>query len=156
MRGALRVFSLVAVGLVAGCGGHSTSNEPPSPGVSNVASPAITIALEEQNGSRETGKATLQSSARGMRILISLRNDHASSNPAHIHDVTCAQYRRITDVDAQYATVKDTLSDLRGGRSDTTVDAVPMSARTIGTYSINVHEPSYPYKAVACGDIPRR
>jgi hypothetical protein len=149
-------FSLAVVGLVAGCGGHSTPKQQPSPGVSNVSSSAITVPLQQQNGSGQSGKATLQSSAQGMRVLISLRNDHASSNPAHIHDVTCAQYRRITNVDDQYATVKDPLSDLRAGRSETTLGDVSLSDRTTGTYSINVHEPTYPYKAVACGDIPRR
>ena len=159
-RRALRVclagFALAVVGLVAGCGGHRARKQPPRPAVTNVASSAMTFLLEEQNGSGQTGKATLQSSAQGMRVLISLRNDYASSNPAHIHDVTCAQYRLITNVAKQYATVKDSLSDLRAGRSETTLGAVSLSDRTTGTYSINVHEPTYPYKAVACGDIPRR
>ena len=149
-------LSLPVVGLVAGCGGHSTPKQQPSPGVSNASSSAITVPLEEQNGSGQAGQATLQSSGQGMRVLIILRNDHASSSPAHIHDVTCAQYRRITNVDEQYATVKDPLSDLRAGRSDTTLADVSLSDRTTGTYSINVHEPTDPYKAVACGDIPRR
>jgi hypothetical protein len=149
-------FSLALVGLVAGCGGHSAAMQQPSPSVANAASSAITVPLEQQNGSGQAGQATLRSSAEGMRVVISLRNDHASSNPAHIHDVTCAQYRRITNVDQQYATVNDPLSDLRAGRSETTLGDVSLSDRTTGTYSINVHEPTYPYKAIACGDIPRR
>jgi hypothetical protein len=155
-RLSLAGFSLAVVGLVAGCGGHSTPKQQPSPGVSNASSSAITVPLEDQNGSGQVDMATLQSSGQGTRVLISLRKDHSSSNPAHIHDVTCAQYRRISNVDEQYATVKDPLSDLRAGRSETTLGAVSLSDRTTGTYSINVHEPTYPYKAVACGDIPRR
>jgi hypothetical protein len=159
-RRALRVslagFSLAVAGLLAGCGGHSTPKQQPSPGVSNASSSAVNVPLEEQNGSGQAGQATLQPSGHGMRVLITLRNDRASSNPAHIHDVTCAQYRRITSVDEQYATVKNPLSDLRAGRSETTLGDVSPSDRTTGTYSINVHEPTYPYKAVACGDIPRR
>jgi hypothetical protein len=152
----LAAFSLAVVVLVAGCGGHSAGMQQPSPSVANAASSAITVPLEQQNGSGQAGQATLQSSADGLRVVIRLRNDHSSSNPAHIHDVTCAQYRRITNVDQQYATVNDPLSDLRAGRSETTLGDVSLSDRTTGTYSINVHEPTYPYKAVACGDIPRR
>jgi hypothetical protein len=114
------------------------------------------LPLDEQNGSGQPGTATVESTAHGMRVLVSLRNDHAISNPAHIHDVTCAQYQLITNVDKQYATVKDPLTDLRAGRSETILPAVSLNDRTTGTYSINVHEPTSPFKAVACGDIPRR
>ena len=90
-----------------------------------------------------------------MMVLLRLRGGSGESNSAHIHDVTCEQYRRMNSFSDQLATVENTLEPLHAGQSDSTLSGVPMSARTTGTYSVNVHEPAQPYKVVACGDIPR-
>ena len=92
----------------------------------------------------------------GLRVLLKLRDGSGESNPAHIHDVTCEQYRRMDSFSGQLATVENTLETVQKGLSDSTVTGVSMSARTTGTYSVNVHEPAQPYEVVACGDIPRR
>jgi hypothetical protein len=88
-------------------------------------------------------------------VSIRITPDTGESNPAHIHNVTCAQYRAMSSFSARLATVEDGLNALDHGRSETVV-AVELSARTNGRYSINVHKPAHPYDVIACGDIPRR
>ena len=87
-------------------------------------------------------------------MSITITPDTGESNPAHIHNVTCAQYRSMSGFGTRLATVDDGLSALDHGRSETVV-AVELPARTNGRYSINVHKPAHPYDVIACGDIPR-
>ena len=73
--------------------------------------------------------------------------------------MTCAKYASITEFSAQLATVRETLENMRAGRSESNVfvlDKGGLAARTTGGFSINVHEVEPPYEAVACGDIPKR
>jgi hypothetical protein len=87
-------------------------------------------------------------------VSIRITPDTGESNPAHIHNVTCAQYRAMSSFSARLATVEDGLNALDHGRSETVV-AVELPARANGRYSINVHKPAHPYDVIACGDIPR-
>ena len=87
-------------------------------------------------------------------MSITITPDTGESNPAHIHNVTCAQYRSMSGFGTRLATVDDGLKALDRGRSETVV-AVELPARTNGRYSINVHKPAHPYDVIACGDIPR-
>ena len=150
------------LGLV-GCG-DDQPERPASQGSSKAA--AITFALHEENHSGYNGKASLEPSEAtasvpggakrdGMRVTITISPDTGAGNPAHIHDVTCAQYRAMGSFDEQLATVEDGLSALDHGRSETVITTEP-TARTNGHYSINVHKPAHPYEVIACGDIPRR
>ena len=91
----------------------------------------------------------------GTRVTIRISPATGGSNPAHNHDVTCAQYRAMDSFGEQLATVEDGLSALDHGRSETVI-ATALTARTNGGYSINVHKPAHPYDVIACGDIPRR
>jgi hypothetical protein len=91
-----------------------------------------------------------------VRVLVRLSYRKDESNAAHIHDVTCAQYRRMRDFSDQQDTIVDHLSAVQTGSSDTTLSGVSLEKRSNGQYSINVHENTPPYKTVACGDIPRR
>ena len=151
-----------ALGLV-GCGDGQPA-QPSSQGNSKAA--AITLALHEENHSGRHGEATLEvteatasvpggAKLEGTRVTITISPDTGGSNPAHIHDVTCAQYRGMRSFDEQLATVADGLSGLDHGRSETVI-ATELTARTNGGYSINVHKPAHPYEVIACGDIPRR
>ena len=119
---------------------------------------SVRIKLNQQNRSGQSGTATLV--RRGSTFVVTIKVSPPKKFPgttqhAHIHNVTCARYRRIKGFDAQLATVVDTLNDLSKNVSRTTV-YVPLAKRTTGRYSINVHEQNGPYTAVACGDIPRR
>jgi hypothetical protein len=146
---------IVALAL-SGCGG-SEAPEPARQEASKPSSSAIPFPLGEENESGRTGEAFVQpGDDGGMRVLLKLGDGAGESNPAHIHNVTCEQYRRMNSFNDQLATVENTLETLHEGQSDSTVSGVSMSARTTGTYSVNVHEPAHPYKVVACGDIPRR
>jgi hypothetical protein len=151
-----------ALGLV-GCGDEQPAR-PPSQGNSKAA--AITFALHEENHSGRNGEATLEAAEatasvpggaklEGTRVTIRISPNTGGSNPAHIHDVTCAEYRAMGSFDEQLATVEDGLSALDHGRSETVI-ATELTARTNGSYSINVHKPAHPYEVIACGDIPRR
>lgn len=151
-----------ALGLV-GCGDEQSAR-PPSQGNSKAA--AITFALHEENHSGRNGEATLEATEatasgpgggkrEGTRVTIRISPDTGGSNPAHIHDVTCAQYRAMGSFGEQLATVEDGLSGLDHGRSETVI-TTELTARTNGGYSINVHKPAHPYEVIACGDIPRR
>ena len=151
----LLVPTIAALAL-SGCG----SSEAPEPARQDAAKPsssAIPFPLGEENESGRTGEAFVQpGDDGGLRVLLKLSDGAGESNPAHIHDVTCEEYRRMNSFNDQLATVENTLETLRGGQSDSTLSGVSMSERTTGTYSVNVHEPAQPYEVVACGDIPRR
>jgi hypothetical protein len=77
-----------------------------------------------------------------------------ASGPAHIHDVTCADYRALKDFDAQLGTVSVPLADLVDGKSRTSVDKGPLSEYRTAGFSINVHSYEGGFPVVACGDIP--
>lgn len=150
-----------ALGLV-GCG----DEEPARPSQANSQAAAVTLAWREENRSGRNGEATLEAAEatasvpgggkrEGTRVTIRISPDTGGSNPAHIHDVTCAQYRAMGSFGEQLATVEDGLSGLDHGRSETVI-ATELTARTNGGYSINVHKPAHPYDVIACGDIPRR
>ena len=150
------------LGLVR-CGDQEPAR-PPSQGNSKAA--AITFALDEENHSGRDGEVTLEATEatpsvgggakrEGTRVTIKISPDTGASDPAHISDVTCAQYRAMDSFDEQLATVKDGLTALEDGRSETVI-TTELTARTNGGYSINVHKPAHPYEVIACGDIPRR
>jgi hypothetical protein len=147
-----------------GCG--DTAGGPPGQGSSKGTAAAVTFPLNEENRSGRHGEATLQpgeeippgpggARGEGMRVSIRITPDTRERNPAHVHHLTCAQYRAMSNFGARLATVEDGLNALDHGRSETVV-AVELSARTNGRYSINVHKPAHPYDVIACGDIPRR
>jgi hypothetical protein len=150
------------LGLV-GCGDEQPAR-PPSQG--NPTAAAITFALHKENHSGRNGEATLEATEatasvpggakrEGTRVTITISPDTGEGNPAHIHGVTCAEYRAMDGFDEQLATVEDGLSTLDHGRSETVI-ATEVTERTNGGHSINVHKPAHPYDVIACGDIPRR
>ena len=147
---------MIAALTLSGCG----SSEAPEPTRQEAAEPsssALRFPLGEENESGRTGEAFVQPGEDGgLRVLLKLSDGSGESNPAHIHDVTCEQYRRMNSFNDQLATVENTLETLHGGQSDSTLSGMSMSERTTGTYSVNIHEPAEPYEVVACGDIPRR
>ena len=127
-------------------------------GTSRRETPAkITIPLRAQNHSGQSGTAVLTSNAAGtsFTVAITMPKLHQPYNPAHIHNVTCAQYAHMTDFNARYATINDSLEDLSRGRSTSEVYA-PLAKRTTGSFSINIHALRGQYPVIACGDIPKR
>ncbi len=117
----------------------------------------VTIELKEENGSGQTGTATLKPAGKTFDVELEVtapKKFKGEFQHAHVHDVTCAEYRKLKDFNAQLGTVVNQLSDLSRGKSRSTVSA-SLADRATGSYSINVHEQDAPYTVVACGDIPK-
>lgn len=141
-----------------GCGGDSSSNAA-APKAQAHNDGVITVALEEENASGQSGTAVLRETKKGkFEVLIKMgppAKFAGEAQNAHIHDVTCAGYARMKSFDERLGTVIDWLPNLSDGRAHGTVQA-PLAKRTTGTFAINVHEQNAPYTVVACGDIPRQ
>ena len=136
----------------------STGSAPASSATAVAAGPPVEVELSAEHESGMTGVATLKPiDGQSFEVTLTLRggDDPAAGLPlAHIHDVTCAQYRALTDIDEQYATVVDPHHDVYEHTSSTVV-AAPLTARTTGAYSINVHSAAT-LATIACGDIPKQ
>ena len=66
---------LAALAFLSGCG--SGSDE-------------VVVDLEEQNGSGESGTATLTTDGEKTKVVIALDNPSTVPQPAHIHEGSCA------------------------------------------------------------------
>ena len=110
-----------------------------------AADTSLKIDLAAQNGSGETGYATLTPHGKGTLVQIHLPGGPAGvAQPAHIHPGTCAKL----DPKPRFV-----LSPVKGGISST---VVPVSIATLlaSPTAINVHESAKDIrKYVACGDI---
>ena len=148
------------LGLLAACGGSeksapARSAAPTATGAATaipaVADETVAFALGREHRSGSSGKVTVKGGDRGFTVALAVKpkRDH----PAHIHNVTCKQYRALKDFDAQYATVDVALSDVAKGKSKTAVDA-PLSDFRTGGYSINVHSYAGGFPVVALGIFP--
>ena len=135
------------------CDGAKVSG-PGAPPAATPGKAAKTLALrlEEENRSGALGAATIKGDEHAISVTLQVepagRRYHA-----HIHDVSCAEYRRMTSFSEQFATVAEGLSDVVDGKSTTDV-AAPLSRYAKPGFSINVHKYAGPYPVVACGDIP--
>ena len=126
----------------------------------------LKVPLKTVNGSGQSGVAILteigSGSAARVRVVLKItKGKPGPGEPAHIHNVTCAQYARIAphprnptpkQFAAQGATISDVLNGLDGGKSVSTAYE-PLAKLTTGHYSINVHQASLTNMAVACGTI---
>jgi hypothetical protein len=157
--------SLVGLTLAAGCGGDDAGT-PAAEGTTateemttteHEAGEPVEVALSEVDDSGVSGTAMLsESGGEGppkVTVELSVEPPGEQSRPAHIHNVTCAEYTKIEDTDAQAKTVVDMLSNVGQGTSTSTFPG-ELSQRTTGEYSINVHSSAIPFPAIACGDIP--
>jgi hypothetical protein len=103
-----------------------------------------TVKLAAQNGSGESGTATLTQGADGLTVKLDLTGG-SGDQPAHIHKGTCAK------LDPAPAFPLETVSD---GKSTTLLKNVKLSELMSGTYAINVHKSTADLKDyVACGDL---
>ena len=145
--------------VLAACGGGDESPAPArsaAPTATAAAAEAdttVAFKLREENGSGISGTARLKGGDDGFTVTLAAKRPRASG-PAHIHDVTCADYRALKDFDAQLGTVSVPLADLVDGKSRTSVDKGPLSEYRTAGFSINVHSYEGGFPVVACGDIP--
>jgi hypothetical protein len=146
----LPVLALSAAALLAaGCGGSESSDASGDDGAADGADgadgKAVTIELDAQNDSGESGTATLTADGATTRVVLALENPASDSpQPAHIHKGTCA------DLDPAPAYP---LANVTAGASDTTVE-VPLEELRNGRFAINVHKSEAEAEAyVSCGTI---
>jgi hypothetical protein len=103
----------------------------------------VTVKLEPQNNSGESGTATLTPSGDSTKVVLDVKGAKGNQ-PTHIHKGSCAQ------LDPKPAFP---LSPLVNGKSESTVKA-SVKDLTSGSYAINGHKSSDDLKTyVFCGDI---
>jgi CHRD domain-containing protein len=136
MRKGTCVIVLMILLLAAGCGG----------GGSNSGSNETTVTLGEQNGSGESGTATLTKEGDKTKVVVDLQgaSSMTAAQPAHIHKGTCAKLNPVPEYP---------LSNVQSGKSTTTVNE-SLDELKKEAYAINVHKSAADLKTyVACGDI---
>jgi hypothetical protein len=118
--------------LLAGCGSDGGSSE-------------MTVSLAEQNGSTQSGEASLTAvDDSTTHVVISIRSGGETPQPVHIHKGSCAQ------LDPQ---PEHPLEDVVEGESSTHLN-VSLDELRDGEYAINVHKSAEELQTyVACGDI---
>jgi hypothetical protein len=103
-----------------------------------------TFKIGPQNGSGESGTATLTQHGDSLLVKLALTGG-SGSQPAHIHKGTCAT------LDPKPAYPLTTVTD---GASSTSLKGLKLSQLMSGTYAINVHKSTTDIKTyVACGDL---
>lgn len=109
-----------------------------------MAAKMLTITMNAQNGSGETGTTTLRDTARGLVVTIHIKNAKGPQ-PAHIHKGTCAKLNPAPE---------EPLHNVVNGMSVTTVPGVTIKTLLASKHAINVHKsPSDLPTYVSCGDI---
>jgi hypothetical protein len=108
---------------------------------------AVTVQLSAQNGSGETGTATLRQSGSDVVVTTKMSGGGTAAQPIHVHSGTCATL----DPAPKYP-----LTTLQDGTSTTTLKDMKLSQLETGSYAINVHKSTSDLKTyVACGNIPK-
>jgi sarcosine oxidase gamma subunit len=113
-------------------------------GPARAATSTLTVTLAEQNGSGESGTATLTQVGPDVSVVIALKGAPATPQPAHIHSGTCSDL----------GGVANPLTNVVGGASTTLVKGTTIDALLANPMAINVHESAANLgKYVACGNI---
>lgn len=130
-------LALTAAALVALSGATLTASQ--------AATSSVTVTLMAQNGSGETGTATLTQESGDVKVVVTLKNAPAAAQPMHIHSGTCATLNPAPAYPLQSVT---------NGTSTSTVKGVTIDDLLAKPYAINVHKSTSDIGTyVACGDI---
>jgi opacity protein-like surface antigen len=148
----MRTFLTAAAAVAALCAGTVASADPmssPAPAMGAMMAAPVTVKLAAQNGSGESGTATLTQTADGVLVKVNLKGYTAGvAQPNHIHKGTCEK------LDPKPAYPLKTMMD---GVSTTTVTGVTLADLMNGDYAINVHKSTTEIATyVACGNIPKK
>lgn len=109
------------------------------------AAPSVTINLDEQSSSGQSGTATLEEVDGKVKVTIVLDGTvSASAQPAHIHTGSCPTP----------GAVLYPLTDVVSGQSETVLDVNMASIQGAGALAINVHKSVKESKVyTACGNL---
>lgn len=148
--------ALTAVAALSACGGGTTTTTTTAtaaPGanakISNGMKTAVgrTVNLGAQNGSGQTGTATIVDKGTGVLVTVTVSNEpKGASEPTHIHLGTCSKLNP-----APWKPLSNTVN----GVSTTTVPGVTVAQLTGKTkYAINLHKSLKQISVyVSCGGI---
>jgi CHRD domain len=107
----------------------------------------VTVTMNAQNGSGETGTATLTQSGADIVVKIDIKNGTSAAQPAHIHEGTCAKLNPAP---------KYPLTNVVDGKSTSTLKDMKLSSLETGGFAINVHKSTSDLGTyVSCGDIAK-
>lgn len=110
-----------------------------------AADSSISVTMNAQNNSGESGTATLTAVGDQTKVVLDLSGAPAGPQPAHIHEGTCANLN---------PTPKYPLTSVVNGKSETTVN-VSLASLLTGGFAINVHKsPQEVSTYFSCGTIP--
>jgi hypothetical protein len=132
IRLALTAAALVAIGGATLVAAHAATS-------------SVTVDLKAENGSGETGTATLTQVSGDVKVVVTLKNAPAAAQPAHIHSGTC---------DKLNPAPAYPLESVTNGTSTSTVKGVTIDELLAKPYAINVHKSTSDIATyVACGEI---
>jgi Cu/Zn superoxide dismutase len=111
--------------------------------VAQVSTVGVTVTLDAQNGSGETGSATFTPLGNKTQVVVRLNGAPADPQPAHIHEGNCANLNPAPKIP---------LRNVVNGKSTTVLD-IPIKQVMAGG-AINVHKSEQDVNTyVACGDL---
>lgn len=155
----MRYWLLILSVCASACSGQSqtsSTSSTPGPGMGSSGAMSgyqagagrgdtMTIKIKAQNGSGESGAATLTRMGNRTRVVVAIKGENTTGKqPAHVHKGTCAKL----DPKPTYP-----LHDVILGKSNTVIDA-SFDQLTASPMAINIHESAAQIqKYVACGDI---
>lgn len=109
-----------------------------------AATSTLTVTMNAQNNSGETGTATLTAVSGGVQVVIAIKGAPATAQPAHIHTGTCADLKGVV-----YP-----LTSVTNGSSTTVVKGITIDQLLKSPMAINVHKSASDLATyVSCGNI---
>lgn len=115
---------------------------------------AVTVTMMPQNGSNESGMATLAQTSKGLSVTLVMNVAPSQAQPAHIHKGTCSKLDPTPAYPLHNVTKGTDSQGNPKGTSTTVLTTVTLNKLTSGTYAINVHKSVSDIKTyVSCGDI---
>jgi plastocyanin len=107
---------------------------------------AVTLALNEENNSGQSGVATLTAQGTRMQAVLHLSPGNLETELVHIHSGQCGD---------SLGDVVHPLTSFTGGAgpSVTTID-VPLNSVQTGNFAVNTHQAGDPAVYTSCGNIP--
>jgi hypothetical protein len=113
-------------------------------GAATAATNTLTVTMNAQNNSGETGTATLTQVTDGVQVVLAIKGAPSTAQPAHIHTGTCADLKGVV-----YP-----LTSVTNGASTTVVKGITIDQLLKSPMAINVHKSAADLATyVACGNI---